>query len=180
MQRACDVVVRPADDTDDAAIAGLRRSLSPAEANRGAAPARTADTQRVLVAEIDGVVVGMVAMGSTSVGPAFGVRALEVTEVHVRGGFEQCGVGGVLVAAATGEAERLGCDHLLLNVPSAGRQSGLASRLRLDTGHRRLAPISTLRRRLGLEPTRSGSVLVRRRAVLRAVEPLPQPVVRRG
>ena len=100
--------------------------------------------------------------------------------MHVRGGFEQCGVGGVLVAAATSEAERLGCDHLLLNVPSAGRRVGLASRLGFATDRRRLAPVSTLRRRLGLEPTLDGSVLERRRAVLRAVEPLPQRVVRRG
>jgi N-acetylglutamate synthase-like GNAT family acetyltransferase len=180
VQRGCDVVVRPASEADGAAIAGLRRALSPGEISRRSAPTETGDPQQVLVAEMDGVVVGMVAMGSGSVGPAYGVTALEVTEVHVRGGFEQCGVGGVLVAAATSEAERLGCDHLLLNVPSSGRPVRLASRLRLATDRRRLAPVSTLRRRLGLEPTLNGSVLVRRRAVLRGVEPLPQPVVRRG
>jgi N-acetylglutamate synthase-like GNAT family acetyltransferase len=180
VQRGCDVAVRPAGEADETAIASLRRAIRPTQVDRRAVPDRPDEPQRVLVAEIEGVVVGMVAMGSGCVGPAFGVTALEVTEVHVRGGYEQCGVGGVLVAAATSEAERLGCDHLLLNLPAHGRQTGLPNRLRLATGRRRLAPISTLRRRLGMEPTLRPSELVRRRAVMRGVERLPQPVVRRG
>jgi len=179
VQRSCDVVVRPAGEADSAAIADLRGASSPGKIERRAGDQGPADALQVLVADMDGVVVGMVAMGSASVGPAFGVTALEVTEVHVRPGFEHCGVGGVLVAAATSEAERLGCDHLL-NMPSSGRPAGLASRLGLARDGRRLAPISTMRRRLGLEPTLNGSLLARRRAVLRAVDPTRQPVVRRG
>jgi N-acetylglutamate synthase-like GNAT family acetyltransferase len=179
VQRCCDVAVRPASEADDAAIAELR-GASPGKLDRRGASEGVDEALQVLLAEIDGAVVGMVAMGSRSVGPSFGVTALEVTEVHVRAGFEHCGVGAVLVAAATSEAERLGCDHLLLTMPSSGRQVGLVSRLGLAKDGRRLAPVATLRRRLGLEPTLGGSVLARRRAVLRAVDPLRQPIVRRG
>jgi hypothetical protein len=173
--RARDVVVREATDTDGPAIALLRRVPAvPGEVEGHCAP-----RIRVFVAEVGSEVVGMLAMGREPVGPVVGVTALEISELHVRAGFEQCGVGSSLVAAATSEAELLGCEHVLLTLPRAGGDSAvLSSRLGLGGAGRRLAPVSSLRRRLGLEPVRRDSVAARRRAVLRRVITLPQTPAR--
>jgi GNAT superfamily N-acetyltransferase len=172
--RARDVVVREAIGSDSPAIAMLRRvPVVPDEVEGHSVPSRS----RVFVAEVDGEVVGMVAMGREPVGPVVGVAALEIAELHVRAGFEQCGVGSALVAAATAEAEILGCEHVLLTLPQGGG-GGISKRLGLGGAGRRLAPVSTLRRRLGLEPVRGDSVVARRRAVLRRVISLPQTPAR--
>jgi GNAT superfamily N-acetyltransferase len=172
--RGEDVVVREATDADSPAIALLRRVPRLGHGHGDNTP-----SPRVFVAEVAGEVVGMVAMGREPVGPVVGLTALEIAELHVRAGFEHCGVGSSLVAAATAEAELMGCEHVLLTLPhSAGEGGALTKRLGLGGAGRRLAPVSTLRRRLGLEPVRRDSVVARRRAVLRRVVTLPQPAAR--
>jgi GNAT superfamily N-acetyltransferase len=173
--RGDDVLVREGTDSDLPALALLRRV--PQRPDDGL----PASGPRVFVAEVGGEVVGMVAIGREPIGPVVGVTALEVAELHVRGGFEQRGVGSALVAAAAAEAELLGCEHVLLTIAQIGGEAGvLSTRLGLGAAGRRLAPLSTLRRRLGLEPVSPDSVAVRRRAVLRrVVTSPPQPAVRR-
>jgi GNAT superfamily N-acetyltransferase len=182
--RGDDVVVREGTDADIPALALLRRVPQPRD-GRHDAPVPEGrlppSGPRVFVAEVGGEVVGMVAIGREPVGRVVGVTALEIAELHVRGGFEQCGVGSALVAAVTTEAELLGCEHVLLTIPQVGSEAGvLSTRLGLGAAGRRLAPVSTLRRRLGLEPVSRDSVAVRRRAVLRRVVTLPKAAVRRG
>jgi GNAT superfamily N-acetyltransferase len=170
--RRDDVAVREGTDADIPALDLLRRLPQPRDGGRDAKPREDPSPgPRVFVAEVGGEVVGMVTIGREPVGPVVGVTALEIAELHVRGGYEQWGVGSALVAAATAEAELLGCEHVLLTVPHAGTESGVVStRLGLGAAGRRLAPVSMLRRRLGLEPVSRDSVAARRRAVLRRVD----------
>lgn len=179
MPRAEEVMVREATTADAECIQALRRrpAVLDVPSAHGSAQAEAAAGLRVFVAELDGEVVGMVAMGREPVGPV--VAALEIAELHVRGGYEQCCVGTALVAAATAQAELLGCEHVLLTLPSSAPETGAVStRIGLGSSGRRLTPVSMMRRRLGLEPVGADSVVARRRAVLRRVITLPKAQAR--
>lgn len=172
MPRGGEIVVREATDDDRHALATLWVTLA-SQANEPA-PDKSGAPPKIFVAKIEGDVVGMLAFGREPVTPVAGVSALEITELHVRGGYEHRRVGSVLIAAATTEADRLGCGHVLMTVSPTGRSGRLLpGRLGLANARRRLTPVATLRRRLGLEASGSESLIARRRAVLRRAPVLP-------
>jgi GNAT superfamily N-acetyltransferase len=170
--RGGELFVREATEDDRHTLATLWVTLA-SQANEPA-PDKSGAPPKIFVAELDGQVVGMVAMGRDPVAPVAGVCALEITELHVRGGYEHRRVGAVLIAAATGEADRLSCDHVLMTMSAGGRPGRLLpSRMGFGAARRRLTPVVTLRRRLGLEASGCESLVARRRAVLRRAPDLP-------
>jgi GNAT superfamily N-acetyltransferase len=170
--RGGELVVREATEDDRHTLATLWVTLA-SQANEPA-PDKSGAPPKIFVAELDAQVVGMVAVGCEPVAPVAGVCALEITELHVRGGYEHCRVGSVLIAAAATEADRLGCDHVLMTISATGSSGRLlASRMGFGAARRRLTPVVTMRRRLGLEAGAGDSRLARRRAVLRRTPVLP-------
>jgi GNAT superfamily N-acetyltransferase len=180
--RGTAVAVREALDSDLPALSALRRVPAPRDGGHNRLPEDPLDGPglKVFVAEVGGEVVGMVAVGREPVGPV-GVAALEIAELHVRNGFEHRGVGSALVAVATTQAEEMGCQHVLLTLPpTVGESAPTQQRAGLFGAGRRLAPVSVLRRRLGLEPASPASLAARRRAVLRRVVTVRHAAARRG
>ncbi len=125
---------------------------------------------RMLVAVSDGQAVGMALAVLSPVSPFISFQVVHVDYLHVREGYERRGVGKALLAAATAYADEVGCDHLLVNVFPAARE---AHRFYARLGFqpvvtRRMAHVSVLRRRLGLETASSAHEgrSARRRAVL--------------
>ena len=105
---------------------------------------------RVLVASMDGAVVGMAVLTYGDVLPLVDSTAVHVHYLHVRPGSRRRGVGHALVTAAATWAEDMGAEQLVTSLLQSERE---ANRFfaRLGFGQsvvRRVAPTAALRRRL--------------------------------
>jgi GNAT superfamily N-acetyltransferase len=125
-------------------------------------------TCRLIVAEGDGALAGMACLAARPLGPFVEAPVLQIDYLHIRPGQRGRGVGRALVAAAASFADELGLEHVSVSVfPHLREANRFYARLGFSPlVVRRVATTSTVRRRLGLEPT-SGrlSVLARRRSV---------------
>lgn len=128
------------------------------------------DSARFLVATADDQIVGMALAVLSPMSPFIAFHVVHVDYLQVLEGYERRGVGKALLTAATAYADEVGSDHLLVNVFPANRD---AQRFYARLGFqpvvtRRMAHVSVLRRRLGLETASSAHEgrSARRRAVL--------------
>src|SRR4051794_15977988 len=81
----------------------LRESLRAIDADDGC---------RALVAELDGLVVGMAGFVVRPMGPFVDTPVLQVDYLHVRPSFHRRGVGHALMAAAAQACEDAGAEHV--------------------------------------------------------------------
>jgi GNAT superfamily N-acetyltransferase len=126
---------------------------------------------RVLVAALDGGVVGMTVITRAAYAPLFDASAVHVHYLHVREGYRRRGVGKALLAAATSFAEDVGAEHVMTSVLPQLRETNRFY-ARLGFGPlvvRRTVPVSVLRRRLAAEGVAGAPdhLLVRRRTMRR-------------
>jgi ribosomal protein S18 acetylase RimI-like enzyme len=130
------------------------------------------DSHQAVVAEVDGVVVGMAVFIIRPMGPFVDTPVLQIDYLHVRPAYQRRGVGHALMTAATTASEDAGVEHVSVNVFPQLRE---ANRFYAKIGFtpmvvRRVAPVVTLRRRLGLdgdERGRRAGLLARRRSARR-------------
>lgn len=140
----------------------LRRLLAEVEAD---------DTYRAVLAEVDGVVVGMACFIGRPMGPFVEATVVQIDYLHVRPAYHRRGAGRALVAAAAAFCDEIGAEHVVVNVFPQVRE---ANRFYAKLGFspmvvRRVAPVSTLRRTLaldGAEHDRRAGILARRRTAL--------------
>jgi ribosomal protein S18 acetylase RimI-like enzyme len=126
-----------------------------------------------VVAEVDGAVVGVACFVVRQSSPFVETTVAQIDYLHVRNGFHRRGVGRALVAAAAGFAETMGAEHVSVSIFPHLRE---ANRFYAKLGFSplvvsRVAPISMLRRKLGLEGAdqrQLSGLLARRRSALRA------------
>lgn len=145
------VQVRDATDGDAAALARLWGDLvtHPGTEANGHAPEAVVtkavqrqahDEQgRIVVAELDGSVVGCAFLRVGLVSPLDDGQVVHLSHVQVAPAFGRQGVGTALVEAALGWAEARGIDSLVTAVPPSARE---ANRFLARLG---LAPIASLR-----------------------------------
>jgi GNAT superfamily N-acetyltransferase len=119
----------------------------------------------VVVAEVDGQVVGAAYLHRTLVAPVAGAEALQVL-MAVEPGRTRRGVGRALVEAATDHAESRGIENVIV-VGGPGDREGNRFLARLGLSQvavLRTAPVAALRARLAPEPaTLPGTVRLPRR-----------------
>jgi GNAT superfamily N-acetyltransferase len=125
---------------------------------------------RVVVATEDEVPAGMAVLATASLGPLTDERALTVSHLVVRHRFRRRGIGHALLAAAAAYADEIGLDHVLVGAYPALRE---ANRFYARLGFaplsvRRVAHVSTLRRRLAAPRQRSLIDDISRRRLTRA------------
>ena len=133
---------------------------------------------RVVVAEVDAVVVGMACFESRAMGPFVETPVVQIDYLYVQADFHRRGVGRALVAAAAAFADELGVEHVAVNVFPQIRE---ANRFYARIGFtplvvRRIATVGVLRRRLGLDDgdhRQRAGLLARRRSALRARSTTP-------
>ena len=111
-------------------------------------------TYRVVVAEVDGDLVGFASLSVVDRGLLSSTAAVVVDVVHVSGSQRKHGVGTALLREAAGFADEVGAGDVVVNVPPSHRD---VNRFFARYGFtpmvvRRSAPIGQLRRRLGVEP----------------------------
>jgi len=130
-------------------------------------------SNRAVVADMDGEVIGMALFTARPLGPFQEAPVVQIDYLHVRAAFHRRGAGRALVAAAAAYADEIGSDHVAVNVLPQVRE---ANRFYAKIGFtplvvRRVASVATLRRSLGLElPVRGAraGLLARRRSAMRA------------
>lgn len=152
------LVVRPAKDSDVDALA-----LVWADVLRRADPAQQVEDvrvvvdrvsarhdERVVVAEVDGVVAGAVLLRLTTLSPINLEPVVQAISPHVLPEFRRHGVGSALMEAAVAFAEEVGADHVGTAVSSGARDSQrFMARLALGPAATlRVAPTSVVRARL--------------------------------
>lgn len=186
------VEVRPLSVDDGPALHSLWADLLPGEIT-GSAPEEFAShvlamlglqpDAAVVVATLDGQVVGATYLQCTWVAPLAGARTLEVDLLAVDPGHTRRGIGRALLEAAISRAESLGIEQVLVVGAPANRETHrFLARLGLTTvAVVRSAPVTSLRTRLTREsgglanvarvPRRArpvGEVIAARRSQLRA------------
>jgi N-acetylglutamate synthase-like GNAT family acetyltransferase len=172
------VVVRDAGPDDIPALAdlwGLLRNLS----NRGdIVPPPTMDgvlerlstvaadeRARILIAELHDAVAGFAVLTVDPLAPLYESPAVQINYLLVRPQLRRRGVGRAILTAATAYAEQVGAEHVVVSVFPAVRD---ANRYFARLGFspmtvRRVAAVSTLRRRLSLDGRARGEDVARRR-----------------
>ena len=172
------VVVRDAVPDDVPALAdlwGLLRNLS----NRGdIVPAPTIDgvlerlttvaaddRARILIAELNESIAGFAVLTIDPLGPLYDCPTVQLSYLLVRPQLRRRGVGRAILTAATAYAEQVGADHIVVNVFPAMRDANrYFARLGFSPmSVRRVAAVSTLRRRLALDGRARGEDVARRR-----------------
>jgi GNAT superfamily N-acetyltransferase len=137
--------------------------------------------QRLIVAEIEGQIVGAALLARAPLSPVHSESAIHVSHLHVLEAFRRHGVGHALMEATVTWAEEKDTSHVLA-AASVGSRDANRFMARLGLGQIavvRGAPVSTLRAKLPVEPpaaarvgTRShrsvGQVLVARRSLRRS------------
>jgi len=117
------IVIREARVEDEARVLGLlplipsNANMSPVEMQAAAQRFRESLTMDVLVAEIDGQVVGFLALSFVPV--LSGLRAL-IDDLAVDPAYRRQGIGAALVEAAIQQADRRGATSLLVDTSRAG------------------------------------------------------------
>jgi len=113
-----DVIIREARAEDEARVLELlplipsNANMSPAEMQAAAQRFRESLAMDVLVAEVEGRVVGFLALSFIPV--LSGLRAL-IDDLAVDPAYRRQGIGGTLVEAAIQRADRRGATHLLMD-----------------------------------------------------------------
>jgi ADP-ribose pyrophosphatase YjhB (NUDIX family)/GNAT superfamily N-acetyltransferase len=113
-----DVIIREARAEDEARVLELlplipsNANISPAEMQAAAQRFRESLAMDVLVAEVEGRVVGFLALSFIPV--LSGLRAL-IDDLAVDPAYRRQGIGGALVEAAIQRADRRGATHLLMD-----------------------------------------------------------------
>ena len=146
----------------------------------GAIARITADpSERLLVAELDGGIVGAMHLRRGPVSPIQQLEAVHLSHLNVIPTHRRRGVASALLAAATAWAEEKDSTHLLATSPASTRDAHrfLA---RLGFGQVavvRAAPVSSLRARFagGVSPSRDTGRLIARRRTLRRRHGRPAP-----
>lgn len=152
------VVMRPVRDTDAVALAAVWEDVL-----RRVDPQRQLDDvrrvidrvsamheERIMVAEVDGQVVGAVHLRATTFTPINLEPVVQAISPHVLPEFRRHGVGTSLVAAAVAFAEELGIAHIGTAVTAGARDSNrFMARLSLGPAATlRVAPTSVVKGRL--------------------------------
>ena len=180
------VTVRPATEADLPALLSLWSSLRAVRrdgvASRGGkepSPAVVTSAEerlievlhspkcRVVVADVDGVVVGMAILSDTFIGQLMEMPAVQLTHLVVADGQRRRGVGRALLAGAVTWAEEVGADEIVASVlPSLREANRFYARLGFaPLVMRRVVPVATLRRNLAMTDPR-GARPRRRRSPL--------------
>ena len=142
--------------------------------------------QRLVVAEIDGDVVGVAHLVRATLSPLQTETAVHVLHLNVRDDMRRHGVGHALLEATVSWAEEKDSSHVLVAASAASRDTNrFMARLGLgQVALMRMASVATLRSRLPVEPpvaarvgSRSprsvGQVLAQRRSMRRAQAKTP-------
>ncbi len=118
---------------------------------------RTDPAHRVIVAEIDGVVVGLAVLSRMPVTPISDVETVQISFMHVRDDRRRRGVGRAIVSAAAGFASDVGCDYVSVGVfPGARESNRFFARLGFSPlVMRRAITTTALKRRLAGELQRA-------------------------
>ena len=106
--------------------------------------------ERIVVAELDGDVVGAVHLRATTWSPVNVERVLQLSSLHVLPEHRRHGIGGALMQAAVEFADELAVDHVGIAVGAGSRDSNrFMARLGLGPAATlRLAPTATVTNRL--------------------------------
>jgi GNAT superfamily N-acetyltransferase len=128
---------------------------------------------RAVVAELDGLVVGMACFGGRPLGRFVEAPVVQIDYLHVRPDYHRRGVGHALVAAATEYCDEVGAEHVVVNVFPQIRE---ANRFYAKIGFsplvvRRVASAAVLRRKLGLTGSEATARSRRGRLVRRRSAP---------
>ena len=152
------LLLRPAKDSDAVALVAVWGDVL----RRGDHEQRVEDVhriidrvsalheERVVVAEMDGEVVGAVHLRSTTFSPINLEPVVQAISPHVLPDFRRHGVGSALMEAAVGFAEELGISHVGTAVNASARESNrFMARLALGPAATlRVAPTSAVKGRL--------------------------------
>lgn len=124
---------------------------------------------RIVVATSGASVVGMAVLTAAPFAALVDTTAVHVHYLHTRAGCRRRGVGHALLAAAAAFAEEIGAEHVVTSVHPQLRE---AQRFYARLGFapmvlRRVAPVTTLRRKLAVESPAAGldGLLARRRTL---------------
>ena len=106
--------------------------------------------ERIVVAEVEGQVVGAVHLRASTFSPINLERVLQVISPHVLPDFRRHGIGSALMQAAVEFAEELGITHVGTAVAAGSRDSNrFMARLSLGPAATlRVAPVGTVKNRL--------------------------------
>jgi len=109
---------------------------------------------RLVVASVDGIAVGFASLSVLEEGLLAPARAVLVDVVHVDSDHRKMGIGKSLIRGGIMYAEEIGATDLTVNAPVTSRE---ANRFFARYGFaplitRRSASVSSLRRRIGVEP----------------------------
>lgn len=106
--------------------------------------------ERIVVAEVDGTVVGAAHLRATTFSPINLERVVQVISPHVLPDYRRHGIGSALMQAAVEFAEELGIGHVGTAVSSGARDSNrFMARLGLGPAATlRVAPTGTVKNRL--------------------------------
>ncbi len=111
--------IRPAERRDAARLAELNRMFNGAD---GLSDRFVEEQERVLLAEIDGEIVGF-AFVQVNRSVCYASPWAELTELFVDGASRRCGVGAELVADAERLAWQEGCHELVLRTNANNREA---------------------------------------------------------
>jgi predicted N-acetyltransferase YhbS len=152
------VQLRSAHDTDAPALVDLwsdvlrrgDRSQQVAEVGHVIDRVSAMPEERVVVAEVDGQVVGAVHLKTTTFSPINLEPVVQVVSPHVLPDFRRHGIGSALIQAAVDFAEEVGIAHVGVAVSAGARDSNrFMARLSLGPAATlRVAPTATVKNRL--------------------------------
>ncbi len=142
------------------------------------------DPDRLVLVAVDEAseqLVGFAVMLEECIGVLAPTSTLYISHLLVAPSFRKRGAGRALLTGAVRHAEDREIDHVVVGVQAAARD---ANRYLARLGFaplvvRRIAPVSALRRSLGIADTMD-RVALRRRRTVRGVIPSPSRVVGRG
>jgi len=131
-------------------------------------------TRRLLVAEVDGEIAGVVYVQHQPVTPLHETMAVRVAYLHVLKEHRRRGVGHALLAEAAAWASAIGAEHVVVDVLPGDREANrFCARLGLSQLHvQRLAQTTQLRRLLAADQTtgtsesRAGALRARLRSAV--------------
>jgi GNAT superfamily N-acetyltransferase len=179
------VRIRPASRPDVTALVELMRSIDLTAGTFSGVPLRNddpdhlarrltelLDTDRILLVATEeaGDVVGLLAARYDSVGAIDLTDVLHVTHLMVHPGHRRRGVARSLLAAVVQLAEDHGVEHVVVTAMSGARESNrYLSRLGFaPLVVHRMAPVSALRRTLGMSDSTGGVAVLRRARIIKA------------
>lgn len=165
------VVIRDADPADAPALVAMwtgfgpldtpgRERVSADEAERAVVRLQTDPAERLLVAVLQGGVVGMAHLRRAPVSPISEEDAVHVGYLHVLGPYRRRGIGKQLLEAAADWAEEKDSRHIVASVAASSRDSNrfLARLGMAQVAVVRAASVAGLRTRLAPSPVKARAV----------------------